>query len=177
MISKKMTAAINKQINAELYSAYLYFAMSSYTSFTGLKGAANWFFVQGQEEMTHAWRFYNYVNSMGEHVELDAIAKPMNEFRSLRHAFEETLKHERKVTSLINALVDLARSENDHASEIFLQWFVTEQVEEEMNATEIIAKLKLIGDNTSALLMLDNELAARTFTMPPDLAGTAPPAP
>ena len=170
MISKKMTEALNKQINAELYSAYLYLSMSSCSSFTGLKGAANWFFVQAQEEMTHAQRMYNYVNSMGEHVVLAAIEQPAVDFESLTHMFEETLGHEKKVTAMINDLVNMAVEEKDHASEVFLQWFVSEQVEEEESANDALAKLKLAGGDGSGLLMIDAELGARVFVMPPDLA-------
>jgi len=173
MISKAMTAELNKQINEEVYSAYLYFAMSAYCSFTGLKGTANWFFVQGQEEMTHAWRFYNYINSQGQLVVLGAIQKPPSEFKSVQQMFEETLKHEQHITARINLLADLAVKDKDHASGVFLQWFVTEQIEEEQNATDILAKLKLAGKDGSALLMIDNELAARTFVLAPDLAGVA----
>jgi len=170
MISKKMRDALNKQINAELYSAYLYWAMASYSTVLGLKGAAKWFFVQGQEEMTHAARFYFYVNDVNEHAILDAIDKPQATFKNLQQMFEATLKHEKVVTSLINNLANLARQEKDHATEVFLQWFITEQVEEEANASEILAKLKLAGDNVGAMFMIDAELGARGFAMPPDLA-------
>ncbi|OGV66767.1 MAG: ferritin [Lentisphaerae bacterium RIFOXYC12_FULL_60_16] len=173
MISKKMTVTINQQINAELYSAYLYFAFSSYASHTGLTGTATWFWVQGQEEMTHAWRFYNYLNNVGEHAVLDAIAKPPATFKSMQHMFEETLKHERKVTALINNLVNLAVQEKDHASREMLQWFVKEQVEEEKNVTDILGKLKLAGPGNGALFLIDKELGARVFVMPLDLAGAA----
>lgn len=178
MVTKRLTAELNKQINEELFSAYLYFSMSGYCSFIGLKGTANWFFVQGQEEMTHAWRFYNYINSQGGQVILSAIEKPASSFKSIQHMFEETLKHEKHITARINLLANLATKDKDHATEVFLQWFITEQVEEEQNATDILAKLKLVGKDGAALLMVDNELAARTFVLAPDLAGTAggPPA-
>ena len=170
MISDKMTEAVNKQINAELYSAYLYLSMSSYMSANGIKGAAQWFFAQAQEEMTHAWRLYGYVNSQGKHVELMAIDQPPTQFESLTHAMEETLTHEKKVTGLINDLANLAREEKDHASEIFLQWFVSEQVEEEESVNEVLDQLKLMGDYGGGLFMIDKELGARTFVMPADLA-------
>ena len=169
MISKEMAEALNKQINAELYSSYLYLSMSSCSSFTGLKGAASWFFVQAQEEMTHAQRMYNYVNSTGGRVVLAAIEQPQVEFDSLAHMFEETLGHEKKVTAMINDLVNMAVEEKDHASEVFLQWFVTEQVEEEESAGDVLARLKLAGGDGSGLLMIDAELGARVFTPPPDL--------
>jgi ferritin len=166
MIKKKMYDALNKQLNNELYSAYLYLSMSSFAGSIGLKGAANWFMVQYQEEMVHAMKFYNYINSQGEHVQLAAIASPPESFKSLLDMFQQTLKHEQFITSSINNLVDLALKEKDHASNIFLQWFVTEQIEEEENDRDIIGKLKLIGDNGQGLLMLDSELAARVFVPP-----------
>jgi ferritin len=171
MASKRMIAAINSQINAETYSAYLYFAMSSWATIEGLKGSANWFFVQGQEEMTHALRFYIYIQRLGEKVDLQAIKQPPAVFKSPKHAFEETLKHEKYVTSLINNLVNVAREDKDHASEVFLQWFVNEQVEEEENAMDILAQLKLAGSEGSALFMIDKQLGARTFVAAPDIAG------
>lgn len=167
MISEKTVEALNSQINAELFSAYLYLSMSAYSESVGLKGAANWFFVQAQEEMAHAQRFYNYVNSQGGRVILQAIEQPASEFNSLLHAFEETLEHEKKVTALINGLVDLASGESDHATAIMLQWFVSEQVEEEESAGEIIDRLRLAGETGAGLFMVDNELATRVFTPPP----------
>jgi len=170
MISKKMTEALNKQINAELYSAYLYLAMSSHASFNGTTGTATWLFVQAQEEMTHAQRLYNYVNSVGEHAVLAVIDEPPADFASVTDYFEKTLEHEKKVTAMINELVNLAVEEKDHATEIFLQWFVSEQVEEEESANDILAKLKLAGDVGGGLFMIDKELGTRVFTPPADLA-------
>ena len=170
MLSKKLCDALNKQLNNELYSAYLYLSMSSYAGSIGLKGSANWFMVQYQEEMVHAMKFYNYINSRGGHVELAAIAAPPTEFPSLLDMFERTLTHEQFITSSINELTDLALSEKEHATNIFLQWFVTEQIEEGENDRDIIGKLKLIGDNGQGVLMLDNELAARVFVPPPATA-------
>ncbi|WP_136513213.1 ferritin [Geomonas edaphica] len=167
MLTEKLCHALNNQLNNELYSAYLYLSMSSYAGSIGLKGSANWFMVQYQEEMVHAMKFYNYINSRGEHVKLQAIAAPPAEFKSLLDMFEQTLKHELSITASINDLTDLALAEKDHATNIFLQWFVTEQIEEEENDRDIIGKLKLIGDNGQGLLMLDNELAARVFVPPP----------
>jgi ferritin len=169
MISKKMVKTMNEQINAELYSAYLYLAMSSDCQAKGLKGAAHWFFVQGQEESTHALRIFKYVIDQGERAELMAIAKPNAEFKSLKHMFEETLKHEKLVTSLIHKLVKLAREEDDYASEQFLQWFVKEQVEEEATASEELGKLTMAGDNSGGVFMIDKDLGARVFTPPLDL--------
>lgn len=167
MISKQMAAALNTHLNMELYSAQLYLSMSSYANFIGLKGAANWFMVQYEEEMVHFMKFYGYINSRGEHVELGPLQAPPSEFASFLDLFEKTLGHEQTITGCINDLIDLAVQGKDHATQIFLQWFVTEQVEEEENDREIIAKLKLIGDNGQGLLMLDNELGARVFTPPP----------
>ncbi|MGA7826845.1 MAG: ferritin [Geobacteraceae bacterium] len=166
MISKKMVQTLNKQVNNEIYSAYLYLSMSSYTNYIGLKGAANWFMVQYQEEMVHAMKIYDYVNSQGNHAQLTAIAAPPTEFGTLLSMFEQTLKHEQFITNCINELMDLAIKEKDHATQIFLQWFVTEQIEEEGNDNDIIAKLKLIGDSPQGLMMVDKDLAARVFTPP-----------
>lgn len=170
MISKKMVQSLNKQLNNELYSAYLYLAMSSYTTHIGLKGAANWFMVQYHEEMVHAMKFYDYVNSQGEHARLEAIATPPAEFGTLLSMFEQTLKHEQFITKCINDLMDLAIKDKDHATQIFLQWFVTEQIEEEGNDNDVIAKLKLVGDSPQALMMIDSELATRVFVPPPAAA-------
>lgn len=167
MLSKKMASAFNKHLSTELYSAQLYLSMSSYANFIGLKGVANWFDVQYQEEMVHFRKFYDYINSQGEHVTLETLPAPPNEFKTVLDMFEQTLKHEMFITKCINDLTDLAVKEKDHASQIFLQWFVTEQIEEEENDREIIGKLKLIGDNGYGLLMIDSELAGRAFTPPP----------
>jgi ferritin len=166
MISKKMTAAINEQINAELYSAYMYMAMSSHAQHKGLNGVANWFFVQAQEETTHALKFFHYVQEQGEHAVLKAIEQPPATYASLKAMVQATLKHEKAVTARINKLVDAARKEKDHATEIFLQWFVSEQVEEEASVSDVLARLDLIGEKGPGAFMLDKELGARTFTPP-----------
>ncbi len=168
MLSKKMYTAINKHMNTELYSAYLYLNMSSAANAMGFKGAATWFNVQYQEEMVHFMKFYTYLNSQGEQAVVDAMPAPTSSFMSLLHMLEETLQHEQHITRCINELTDHAVAEKDHASQIFLQWFITEQIEEEENDREIIGKLKLIGDNGYGLLMLDNELGQRVFVPPPD---------
>jgi len=159
-----MVKALNEQINKELYSAYLYLSMSAHSTFVGLNGFANWFMVQYQEEMVHVMKIYDYVNDQGGQVKLMAIAEPPAEFGSPLDMFEKTLKHERFITKCINDLVDLAVKENDHATNIFLQWFVTEQIEEEANDNDIISKLKLVGKEGNGLFMVDKELAARMFT-------------
>ena len=166
MLSERITEALNKQINNEIYSAYLYLSMSAHSTFIGLKGFANWFMVQYQEEMVHAMKIYDYINGQGGQVKLMAVAQPPTEFGSPLEMFEKTLEHEKFVTKCINGLVDLAIEEKDHASNIFLQWFVTEQIEEEANDNEIISKLKLVGKEGNGLFMIDKELAARVFTSP-----------
>lgn len=166
MLSATMEAALNGQLNKEIYSAYLYMSMSAYSSSIGLKGFANWFMVQYQEEMSHAMKFYDYISDQGGRVKLAAIDQPPTEFTSLLAMFEKTLTHEQFVTRSINELVDLAIAEKDHATNIFLQWYVTEQIEEEGNDNDIIAKLKLVGEDGNGLLMLDKELAMRVFTPP-----------
>jgi ferritin len=166
MLSELMVKKLNYQINRELFSAYLYLSMASYADAEGLSGIANWFKIQAKEEEFHAEKFYNYVNQQGGRVIMEAIEQPEIDFSSILDLFEKTLEHEKVVTSLINSLVKLAREENDYATESFLQWFVTEQVEEEANPAELIQKLHYIGKDGRGLLMLDKELSARTFTPP-----------
>ena len=166
MISEKMQDAINEQINAELYSAYLYLAMNAYFESANLPGFANWMRVQTQEELTHAMKLYDYVNERGGRVTLKAIAQPPVEWDSPLAAFEAAYKHEQKVTGLINELVNLAIAQKDHAANTFLQWFVNEQVEEEKSADEIVQKLRLTGEAPAALFMLDQQLGQRVFTPP-----------
>ena len=161
MISAKMNAALNEQVTKEMYSAYLYMAMSSTSNSIGLKGFANWFMTQYHEEMFHAMKIYEYLHSQGGEVALQAIDAPPAAFEGPLDMFEKTLAHEQKVTRSINDLMDIAVDEKDHATQIFLQWYVTEQVEEEENDNDIIAQLKLIKDNPQGLMMLDRELAQR----------------
>jgi len=166
MIGKKVEAALNNQINAELYSAYLYLSMNSYFLSINLTGFANWMRIQALEEMTHADKFYRYVNERGGRVTLMPIDGPPGEWSSPLAAFEDVYSHEQKVTAMIHSLVDLAIEERDHATSSMLNWFVDEQVEEEANAQSIVAQLKLIGENTGGLFMLDRELGIRVFTPP-----------
>lgn len=166
MISEKMQKAFNDQINAELYSAYLYLAMKTYFDSLSLKGFANWFDVQVKEENAHAMGMYNYVFERGGKVELGAIEKPVFDSACPLCVYEQVLKHEKLVTSKINALADVAEEEKDRAACSFIDWYVKEQVEEESGVEHLIATLKLIGDDKKALLMLDRELAARTFVAP-----------
>lgn len=161
MIGKKMLDALNEQINAELYSAYLYQAMAAHFVAGNLKGFAHWMDLQAKEEQAHARKFYDFLLDRGGRVTLKAIAAPPAEWKSPLQIFEESYAHEQKVTGLIHKLVDLARAENDHAAEVFLAWFVTEQVEEEANASEIVEKLKMVKEHPQGLLMLDAQLGQR----------------
>jgi ferritin len=166
MIGEKMQKALNKQINAELYSAYLYLSMATYFKSINLDGFANWMRIQAQEELSHAMKLYDYVFERGEQVTLAAIDKPPAKWPSPLEAFKAVYKHEQKVTGLIHGLVDLATAEKDHATKNMLQWFVDEQVEEEASADEIVQKLKLVDKSSMGLFMLDQELGKRVFTPP-----------
>lgn len=169
MMNPKIQDAFNEQLSAELFSSYLYLSMSAYFESQNLKGMAQWMRVQAQEENMHAMRFFDFINERGGRVLLDKIGEPKTEWRSPLDAFEETCKHESKVTGLINDLADLSLAEKDHAASAFLQWFITEQVEEEATAQEIRDKLRLVSDNPVALFMIDQELGQRT----PPAAGAA----
>lgn len=166
MISEKMQEALNEQVNAELYSAYLYLSMVAYFESENLHGFATWMRVQTQEEVMHAMKIYDYVNERGGRVTLKSIAEPPTEWKSPLAAFEAAYQHEQKVTGLINGLVNLAIEEKDHAANMFLQWFVNEQVEEENNADTIVQRIKLMADAPGAMYMLDNEMGQRVFTPP-----------
>ncbi|MGD8563224.1 MAG: ferritin [Desulfarculaceae bacterium] len=166
MLSDKMAQAFNQQINAELYSSYLYMAMASWFEDKQMPGSAHWMKTQAQEEMTHALKFYGYVNERGGRVLMEAIAGPPNEWASPLAVFQAVLEHEQKVTGLINGLMDLAVTEKDHASQSFLKWFIDEQVEEEASVNEILGKLQMVDQAPGGIYMLDKELAARIFTMP-----------
>lgn len=166
MLSKKIEAAFNEQLNAEMYSAYLYLSMGAYFEADGMAGFANWMRVQAQEEMVHAIKFFDHINERGGRVTLKAIAGPETDWDSAAAVFEHVYKHEQKVTGLIHNLVNLAIEEKDHASRSFLQWFVDEQVEEEDSASTVLDRLKLIGDSGNGLFMMDRELGQRVFTPP-----------
>ena len=161
MISVKMQEAINKQIQEELYSSYLYLAMAADSEEKNLKGFANWLQVQYQEENAHAMKLYHYLLERGGKVKLAPIQAPPSEFGTPLQVFETVLAHERHITSSINALYETAVSEKDYAAQIFLQWFIEEQVEEEGNASEILEKLKMVGERSGAILYLDKELKKR----------------
>ena len=178
MISKRLEDAINAQINAEMWSAYLYLSMSAYCQDKGYTGMANWFAIQFKEEQDHAQIFYNYLISRGGRVLLKAIDAVETEWASPLAAFEHTYKHEQHVTSLINNLMHIAVEEKDYASQSRFQWFIDEQVEEEenaqtINAVEIINKLKMLDGNNYGLYVLDQELAARVYATPSPLAAKA----
>jgi ferritin len=167
MISKKMADALNSHMNIELYSAHLYLSMSSCCNEKGLKGAANWFIVQYREEMIHFMKFYTYLIDQGINISLPGSEPVPNSYASLLEMFEKTLEHEQMITGCINELSELAVQDKDHATRIFLQWFVTEQIEEENNDRDLIAKLKMVGDNGYGVLMIDGEMAQRVFVAPP----------
>jgi ferritin len=160
IMNDKMLAALNEQVNKEFYSAYLYLGMAVFFEQNNLKGFANWMRVQSREETTHAMKIYDYILSRGGEVSLSAIDAPQQDWSSPIKVFIATYEHEKKVTQMINNLVKLADEVNDYAARAFLMWFVTEQVEEEANASEILEKLKLAGDS-SGLLFLDAELSKR----------------
>jgi len=166
MVNREIEGALNQQLNAELYSSYLYLSMSAYFQTINLLGFANWMRIQAQEELVHAMKFYDFINERNGRVILQQVEAPPTEWSSPLDVFEGAYKHEQKVTGLINDLVNLAVGERDHATNIFLQWFVTEQVEEEASADEVVQKLKLVGDDSSGLFMLDGEMGQRVFTPP-----------
>ena len=171
MLKEKMLNALNEQINAEQYSALLYLSMSAYFHNNGLPGFANWMYIQYQEELTHANKFFNYVNERGGKVQLKAIEQMPTEFEGIIDIIEKTLVHEQLVTSLINNLVDVAYEVRDHASQSFLNWFVDEQVEEEANVQEILDTLKLIDGQGNGIFMLDREMRQRVFVDATQAAG------
>lgn len=166
MLDKKMEDAINKQLNAELYSSYLYLSMAAFFETKDLSGFASWMRVQAQEELSHAMKFYDYLVQRGARVTLTQIKDPPDEWESPVALFEHVYKHEQMVTGLINNLVDLAVDLGDHATNNFLQWYVAEQVEEEESSGGVLKKVKIAGDSPSGLFMLDNELGQRVFHPP-----------
>ncbi len=166
-MNKKVEAAFNEQVNAELYSSYLYLSMAAYFQEKGLKGMAHWMLAQGKEENMHGMKFFNFIVDRGGKVVLVKIDAPQVDWDSPLDVFEHVCKHEKHVTDLINELVDLSIKEKDHASSNFLQWFVNEQVEEEASAQEVRDKLRLVKDNPVAIFMVDRELGERV--MPAEL--------
>ncbi|MBX7256944.1 MAG: ferritin [Candidatus Hydrogenedentes bacterium] len=161
MISSKLEKALNKHLNLELYSAYVYAGMAAHFETKSLPGFAHWMTIQVGEETAHAQKFYRYIIDIGGKVELDAIAKPPSDYDSVVAVFEDTVKHEVNVTKSIYKLVDLALSESHHATASFLQWFVTEQVEEEAVANDILQRVKMVAKSPEGLFLMDRELGAR----------------
>jgi ferritin len=162
MLSDKMQDALNGQLNAELYSSYLYLSMNAYFKSINLDGFANWMYYQAQEELTHSMKFYDFINQRGSKVKLLQVDAPPTDWDSPLTVFKATLEHEQKVTGLINDLVEAALAEHDHATNIFLQWFVSEQVEEEESVGGVLEQLKLMGEAKGGLFMIDRELAKRS---------------
>ena len=161
MLGKTIQDAMNEQIKHEFHSAYVYLSMTAYCEAANLPGFAHWMRLQAAEEVEHALKFFNFINDRSGRVQLQAIDQPPVEFASPLDVFEQALAHEQHITGLINRIYGLAVQEQDYASQAFLQWFVTEQVEEEKNASDVVERLKLAGDSKHALLMLDTELGAR----------------
>lgn len=159
MISNEMAASINAQINRELYSAYFYLGLAAQAEASSLKGTAAWFFAKHGEELEHGHRMYRYLVDQDAPIRFSEIAGPPAASGGVTQMFEETLAHEREVTAAINTLVDQALREKDHATNAFLQWYVTEQIEEEATVNDILGRLRLFGDQGQGLLMIDNELA------------------
>jgi len=171
MLEKKMQDALNDQINAELYSGYLYLAMSAWFDDIDMPGFSNWMEIQAQEELAHAMGFVSYVKERGGRVILKAIEEPQVSWDSPEDAFSAALEHEKYVTGRINSLVDISIEMRDHATNQFLQWYVAEQVEEEASAEEILAKLKMAPEGSGVMMMLDREMGSRTFHVPSILGG------
>lgn len=159
MISSTMAQKLNGQVNKEFYSAYFYMSMSAHSESENLKGVAAWFMAKYEEEMAHAMKIYRYLHDQGARVELEAVDKPPTEYAGVLDMFEKTLSHEQGVTAAFNELVDAALAEKDHATNIFLHWFVTEQIEEEATVNDIIGRVKLVGERGEGLYLIDNELA------------------
>lgn len=163
MITKNMEKALNDQVNAELFSSYLYLSMAAYFETKNLSGMANWMNIQAKEEWAHGLKIFNFINERGGTVILKEIEAPKLEWADVIEVFSDVLEHEQKVTALINNLVEVAIAEKDHATRSFLQWFVDEQVEEEATVSDLLEQLKLIEGNGAGLFMLDRELKQRSF--------------
>ena len=170
MLSSNLYKAINEQINAELWSAYLYLSMSMDCQAKGYNGIANWFYVQFQEEQAHARIFMNYLNSVDAKVELLPIAEVRTSWDSVLDMFKQTLEHEKKVTAMINNIAAIANADKDYAAINRINWFVDEQVEEEESAREMITTFEAVEGNKYGMYMIDKELAARTYAAPSPLA-------
>ncbi|GAB4291307.1 MAG: ferritin [Myxococcota bacterium] len=164
MLKDKTLSALNKQLNEELASAYLYYSMSAYFESLNLRGFANWMRVQALEELTHAQKFYDHIVGRGGRVIMDSLKKPDTEWNSPTEAFAAALEHERFITASIDKLVTAALEERDYATKTFLDWFVTEQVEEEAQADEVLQKVKMVEKSIGAMFVLDRDLGKRTFS-------------
>jgi ferritin len=163
VLTDNMLKALNDQLQAEFYSAYLYLSMSAYLEDKGLEGMANWMTVQFQEEQSHALKIFNYIAERGGRPELQSIEKPKRDWDSPLAAFENSLEHERMISGRINDLADMAVKEKDHATHNMLQWFIAEQVEEEANVESIVTQLRLVGEQGPGLFMIDREMKSRAF--------------
>ena len=161
MISQKIQKALNEQLNAEFYSSYFYLSMSAYFESKDLQGFAQWFRLQADEEYAHAMKIFDYVYQIGGEVKLMKIDGPKTTWDSFLEVFQDTFEHEQKVTKSINDLLELSYAEKDHATVNFLQWFVSEQVEEEATAMQNVKKMEMIGDDKAGLFMIDKELGGR----------------
>ncbi|MFA6988972.1 MAG: ferritin [Candidatus Gastranaerophilaceae bacterium] len=168
MLNEKIVNALNKQINEELFSAYLYMSMSSYCSSVGLEGFAHWMNIQQQEELFHSTKLYNYVINRGGRAILETIVKPQSEWKEAVDIIEAAKKHEHHITGCINSLITLSLEENDHATASFLKWFIDEQVEEEANVEAVLNKFKLTKNDSTALFIIDKELSTRVLNLPVD---------
>ncbi len=160
-LSKKLEKALNDQLNEELYSAYLYLAMSAYFEAEGLPGMAQWMRAQAKEEVGHAMKFFDYINERNGRVILQAVKNPPAEWKGVKDVFEQALKHEQHISQRIYDLMDLAHKEKDHATHEFLEWFVEEQVEEEKSVQDVLDKIKLVQDSPTGFYLLDQELGER----------------
>lgn len=161
MLSKSMLKALNEQINHELYSSYLYLSMSAHFQEANLPGFAHWMALQSKEEYEHAMKIFRYITERNGRVVLDAIDRPPTEFKKPLEVLKQVLEHEKKVSGLINRLYEMAVKEKDYPTQVMLQWFITEQVEEEKTAGDIIEQLKMVGDMPAGLIMLDRQLGSR----------------
>jgi ferritin len=167
MIKKSVEKALNEQITREIYSSLLYLSMAGYYTNKNLSGFANWMFIQAKEEMDHAMKFFNYLLERGGETKIGAIESPKSSWKTPLEAFEAALKHEQYISASINNLADIAIKEKDHATNNLVQWFITEQVEEEANVDEIVNKLKMMEGFAGGLIMMDAELKTRVYTPPP----------
>ncbi len=164
MASERMIKELNAQVQREFFSSYFYISMEAYCADQNLDGFANFFHVQAQEERDHAYKMFDYISRVGGKIELEALEKPQTDFASPEEVFEMTLEHEKFITKSIHSLLDIALEEKDHTTTAFLQWFVTEQAEEEESVEKIIKKLQLLKGHPGGLFMIDQELAQRVYT-------------